>query len=76
MCSEQCESEIVNNRLQAITYMPAKITKNVQFLMIITHITNGLQFIGILILVLSRSYFAQHLFSNGKIRSTRRGRSY
>ena len=54
--------------------MPAKITKYVQFL--IVHITNGLEFTGILILVLSQSYFAQHLFSNGKIRSTKRRWSY
>lgn len=53
MCSEQRKSEIVN-RLQAITRMPPKITRNFQF-----HI-----FIGILIRVLSHSYFAQHICSN------------
>ena len=39
MSSEQRKSEIVN-RLQAITRMPPKITRNFQFL--IMHITNGL----------------------------------
>ena len=30
MCSERCKSEIVNNRRQAITRMPSKITRNFQ----------------------------------------------
>ena len=56
--------------------MPFKITKKCSISFSLCILPMVCTFIGILILVLSHSYFAQHIFSNGKIRSTKRAWSY
>ena len=56
--------------------MPSKITKNVQS---VSHFAYYQWFVHLLeysFFFWSHSYFAQHIFSNGKIRSTKRAWSY